>query len=113
MLKSRLSPSHRLLLARAAVLIGIVVLVCVPGLTRMGQKLETASRTPSFAKNIDCPPKKVTIAAAVAVALPVALKAFESVPSTPFPPALDSALLPPRLSSAPVPLRAPPSTLLA
>ena len=56
---------------------------------------------------------EVTVAAAVAVALPVALKVFESVPSTPFPPAPDSALPPPRLSSAPVPLRAPPSTLLA
>ncbi len=113
MLNSRLSPPHRLLLTRAAVLLGIVVLVCVPGLTRMGQKLETASRTPSFAKNIDCPPKKVTVAAAVAVALPVTLKVFESVPSTPFAPAPDSALSPPPLSSSPPPLRAPPSTQLA
>lgn len=106
-------PAPRPLLTRLAVFLGIIVLVCVPGLTRIGQRLGTASHAPSFAKNIDCPPKKVTLTATVAVALPMALKAFEVLPAVPFAPASDQALLPPPLSSAPVPLRAPPTSTLA
>ena len=61
-------------------LLAVLVLVCVPGLTRMSQKLETASHAPSFAKNIDCPPKKVTVTPATAVASPVPLANFDLVP---------------------------------
>jgi hypothetical protein len=99
---------------RAAALLSVLVLVCVPGLTRMGQKLETASHAPSFAKNIDCPPKKITIApATAAVVSPVALTAHELVPATR--PALIHDVTLPRSPqfSAPAPLRAPPSALLS
>ena len=61
------------LFARLCVLVGVLVLICVPGLTRMGQRLETASRAPSFARNIECPPKKVTVAPVATVILPVAV----------------------------------------
>jgi hypothetical protein len=96
------------LLGRIPVLLGVVVLVCVPGLTRMSQRLETASRTPSFAKNIDCPPKKVTIAPS-AVASPVPVFTLEVVR---VPRAVPSrAVLLPRspFLAVPGPLRAPPS----
>jgi hypothetical protein len=109
----RFTPRLRLLLARTAVLFGIMVLVCVPGLTRMGQKLETASHAPSFAKNIDCPPKKVTVTPASAVSPASSLAMFDTLPL--------AALLPPRapllprspLLAIPRPLRAPPSAHLA
>jgi hypothetical protein len=101
------------LLARACVLLGVVVLVCVPGLTRIGQKLETASRAPSFAKNIDCPPRKVTVAPAPAVVSPVALTAFHLVPVASSAPAPDERLLHSLQLFGPRPLRAPPLTLLA
>jgi hypothetical protein len=104
--------SYGHLLARAYVLLAVLVLVCVPGLTRMSQRLETASHAPSFAKNIDCPPKKVTVAPTTAVATPVALT-FDLVfvvrpafsPDTTLPRSPD--LFVPR------PLRAPPVTLPA
>ncbi len=105
----RPTPRLRLLLARAAVLFGIMVLVCVPGLTRMGQKLETASHAPSFAKNIDCPPKKITIApvqSAGSAALP---RTFDLVAIAQAVPPPDAALPPPPPSRALQPLRAPPS----
>lgn len=98
-------------LARAAVLLGIVVLVCVPGLTRIGQKLETASHAPSFAKNVDCPPKKVTVvpAAVVSPATVATLAAPPlAVPAPPYDPQLPRS---PFLAIRP-PLRAPPSALL-
>ena len=102
-----------LLLARAAVLLGVAVLVCVPALTRVGQKLETASHAPSFSRNIDCPPKKVIVAPACAVMSPIRLKAFETVPVAPFAPPPDATLRRSPHLSAPPPLRAPPSALLA
>jgi hypothetical protein len=100
------------LLARAYVLLAVLVLVCVPGLTRMSQRLETASHAPSFAKNIDCPPKKVTVVPTTGVATPVALTfdlvsvvrpAFAPDTTVPVPPDL----------FGPRPLRAPPLALLA
>ena len=99
--------------ARASVLLGVLVLICVPGLTRISQKLETRSHTPSFAKNIDCPPKKVTVAGVIAVASPIQIKTFDlvlvarpvSVPDATPP-------RPPQLFG-PRPLRAPPVALLA
>ena len=90
----------------------VLVLVCVPGFTRMGQRLETASRAPSIAKNIDCPPKKVTVTpAAVATPLPVAV--FDHAPVA-RPSAVADAMVPRgRRFFGPRPLRAPPLALLA
>ena len=93
-------------------MLAVLVLVCVPGLTRMSQKLETASHAPSFAKNIDCPPKKVTVAPMTTVATPIALT-FDLV--SPVRPAnAPDAELPrsPDLFS-PRPLRAPPLALFS
>ena len=100
-------------LARAAAVVAVVVLVCVPALTRVGQRLETASHAPSFAKNIDCPPKKVTVAPAVAPVSPVALDTIERAPAAGL--ALPPTEALPRTPQfdLPVPLRAPPSVLLA
>jgi hypothetical protein len=86
----------------------VLVLICVPGLTRMGQKLETASRAPSFAKNIDCPPKKVTVAAATAVASPVSLATLDLVPPVRFASVPDTTLPHSPHLFGPRPLRAPP-----
>jgi len=101
------------LLARIAVLCGVLVLVCVPGLTRIGQKLETASHAPSFAKNIDCPPKKVTVTPATAVASPVSLATLDPVPLVRFAVAPDAALPQPPYLFGPRPLRAPPAAFLS
>jgi hypothetical protein len=101
------------LLARASVLLAVLVLVCVPGLTRMGQKLETASRAPSIAKNVDCPPKKVTVSPATAVATPIPVTAFDLVPAARSTVVPDPALPPSPQRFGPRPLRAPPLTLLA
>jgi hypothetical protein len=100
-------------LARASVLLGVLALICVPGLTRIGQRLETTSHAPSFAKNIDCPPKKVTVAGVIAVASPVQIKTFDLVPVA-RPASVPDAALPrsPQLFG-PRPLRAPPRSLLA
>lgn len=100
------------LLGRLSVLFGVVVLVCVPGLTRMGQRLETASRTPSLAKNVDCPPKKVTIAPSP-VASPVPVFTCEVVRIGCV--VLSRTVLLPRspFLAVPRPLRAPPTTALA
>jgi hypothetical protein len=100
------------LLPRAAVLFGIMVLVCVPGLTRMGQRLETASHAPSFAKNIDCPPKKVTLVPA-SLASPAPLTSFETLPVAALLPSRDPLLPRSPFLAVPPPLRAPPSAHLA
>ena len=89
-------------------MLGVLVLICVPGLTRMSQKLETASRAPSFAKNIDCPPKKVTVAPATAVESPVSLATFDLVQPVRFASVPEAALPPPPHLFGPRPLRAPP-----
>jgi hypothetical protein len=99
------------LFARAAVLLGIVVLICVPAVTRAGQRLETASHTPSFAKNVDCPPKKVI--APLPVASPAPLLTCVAVPVVALVPSRDARLPRSPFLTAPRPLRAPPSTLLA
>jgi hypothetical protein len=103
----------RLLCLPAAVVVGIVVLVCVPGLTRMGQKLETASHAPSFAKNIDCPPKRVTIVPVVAVASPAQLQSVDIAPVARFAPASDPTLPRSPYLSSPHSLRAPPAVPFA
>jgi hypothetical protein len=112
-LRSRLTPRLSLLRARVAVLLAIVVLVCVPGLTRIGQKLERASLTPSFAKNIDCPPKKITIAPVPSVGSPALPRTFDVVVIARAVPPPDAALPPPPSSRALPPLRAPPSFVRA
>ena len=108
-----LTPRLRLLLARTAVLFGIVVLVCVPGLTRIGQKLETASHAPSFAKNIDCPPKKVTVAPASAESPAPSPATFDTLPLAALLPSRAPLLPRSPLLVSPRPLRAPPSAPLA
>ena len=100
-------------LARIAAVAIVVVLVCVPALTRVGQRLETASHAPSFAKNIDCPPKKVTVSPAVALASPVPLDTIEFVPAVRFAPSVASVLPRTPQFDLPVPLRAPPTVLFA
>ena len=100
-------------LARVAAFAIVVVLVCVPALTRVGQRLETSSHAPSFAKNIDCPPKKVTVAAAATMASPVPIDTIELVPAAPLAPPLTEALPRTPQFDLPVPLRAPPAVLLA
>jgi hypothetical protein len=101
--------------SRAASLAVIVVLVFLPTLTRVRQKLELlspASHGPSLSKNVDCPPKKVTVAPVVALASPV-LHETRVLPAAPpwrdLPVPLP--LAPSR--STPGPLRAPPAALFA
>jgi hypothetical protein len=106
------SPRFTLALARAAVLLSVVVFVCVPTLARMGQRLATSTHAPSF-RSIDSPPKKLTVAPAAAVISPIPLKGMETVRIATFQPPPSA---PPTLSlflSTPTPLRAPPSALLA
>jgi hypothetical protein len=79
----------------------------------MGQKLETASHAPSFAKNIDCPPKKVTVIPAPAVAFPVPLANFDLVPTLRPAAVPDTAVPRSPYVFRPGPLRAPPSAILA
>jgi hypothetical protein len=98
------------------VLLYIVVLLCVPALTRIGQKLQPVtpiSSAPSFAKNIDCPPKKVTVAPLFAFTAAVLLKNAEVVRVARLAPTPDPALPPTPTVFAPCPLRAPPSSILA
>jgi hypothetical protein len=104
---------HALPLARAAVLLGVVVLICVPALTRAGQRFQIASQAPSFAKNIDCPPRKVTVAPAPAVVSPALLGRCEPVRIAGLAPPIAAARPRSPFLSTPSPLRAPPSTLLA
>jgi hypothetical protein len=102
--------------ARLAALTFICVLICVPALTRIGQKLQPISpisQAPSFAKNIDCPPKKVTIAPIVTIASVVLLEKDETVPAVHLAPAPDACVPHPPTTSAPIPLRAPPAILFA
>ena len=106
------SPRFTLALARAAVLLSVVVFVCVPTLARMGQRLATSTHAPSF-RNIDSPPKKLTLAPAAAMTSPIPLEGIETVKIATFRPTPSA---PPTLSpflSTPTPLRAPPSALLA
>jgi len=99
---------------RTAALFAVLVLVCVPGVTRAAQKLETASHAPSFAKNIDCPPKKVTaVAVVIAPASPVACRILGAVCVSRPVIARDDALPRSPHFVPPLPLRAPPSPLLA
>ena len=100
-------------LARAGVLLCVCLLVCVPALTRIGQKLQPVtpiSSAPSFAKNIDCPPRKVTIAPVVAITSVVLHEEDESVPVARLQPSPDATIPHPPTSAAPSPLRAPPVT---
>jgi hypothetical protein len=86
-------------------------LLCVPALTRITQKLEPESHTPSFSKNIDCPPKKVTVAPVVAIASPIPLDGFDTILPVRLALLLDLIPPPSPTGSAPRPLRAPPSAL--
>jgi hypothetical protein len=90
-------------------LLCVCVLLFVPALTRITQKLEPVSHSPSFSKNIDCPPKKVTVAPVFAIASPIPLKGFETVRVARLVPPPPATLPPSPICSAPRPLRAPPS----
>jgi hypothetical protein len=100
------------LLARAAVVIGVLVLICVPALTRAGQKLETSSRAPRF-RNIDCPPKKIAVTVVQAVASTAPSEAVQVQPAASFAPVSNVTPTPPPYLATPGPLRAPPSALLS
>jgi hypothetical protein len=91
----------------------VCCLLCVPALTRITQKLEPESHTPSFSKNIDCPPKKVTVAPVVAIASPIPLNGFETLRPARLVPQPDLIPPPSPTASAPRPLRAPPSPSFA
>jgi hypothetical protein len=106
------SPRFRLALARAAVLLGVVVLACVPTLARMGQRLETSTHAPSF-RNIDSPPKKLTIAPATVLISAIPLEGIETVRVAAFQPPPFAPPSPSPFLSTPTPLRAPPSLLFA
>ena len=99
-----------LFVARAAVLLSVVVFVCVPTLARMGQRLATSTHAPSF-RNIDSPPKKLTIAPEAAVISPIPLEGIEIVRVATFQPRPSAPPSPSPLRSTPPPLRAPPSVL--
>lgn len=106
------SPRFKLALTRAAVLLGVVVFVSVPTLTRVGQRLATSTSAPSF-RNIDCPPKKLTIASAVVAISLHPLKDTQTVRVATFTPAAVALLRRLPLLSTPRPLRAPPSLFFA
>lgn len=106
------SPRFKRALTRAAVLLGIVLLVCVPTLTRVGQRLATSTSAPSF-RNIDCPPKKLTIASATVAISPHPSEDTETVRVATFTPAAVALLPRSPFLSTPRPLRAPPSLLFA
>ena len=103
----------RRLLTRLSAALCVCSLLCVPALTRITQKLEPKSHTPSFSKNIDCPPKKVTVAPAVAIASPIPLNGFETIRPARLALLPDLIRPPSPTASAPRPLRAPPSTSFA
>ena len=60
-------------------MLAVLVLVCVPGLTRMSQKLETASHAELRAGQLSA--QKVTVTSATAMASPVPLANFDLVRS--------------------------------
>ncbi|HEY1911408.1 MAG TPA: hypothetical protein VGG73_10835 [Vicinamibacterales bacterium] len=102
---------NRRLLARLGVLSFVFVLLCVPALTRIGQKLQPVppvSQAPSFAKNIDCPPKKVVVSPTTAVVAVVLVLEGDDAPPPPVVSSLNRPFPETPSLSAPVPLRAPP-----
>jgi hypothetical protein len=101
------------MLLRATALMAVLVLLCVPTLTRVGQRLETSSLAPSFSRNIDCPPRKVTIAPILAIASPILLGTFVTIPVARLAPAPAATLPDSPDLVAPLSLRAPPSAIVA
>jgi hypothetical protein len=100
------------LAARVATLLGVVVLICVPALTRVGQRLDTSSLAPSF-RNVDCPPKKALAAPAQAILSATAVNLFDTPPVTRFVAAAAPAPSRTLFLAVPPPLRAPPSAHLS
>lgn len=113
MLTSRTTRRFGLLFAPIAALLSVVVLICVPALTRVGQKLETASRAPSFSRNIDTPPKRITVPAVQTVVPTTPVTADEVAAPARFALAPDTTLPRAPFLATPRPLRAPPSTILS
>jgi hypothetical protein len=112
----RLSPGpFGRLFVRCGIVLVAGVLLCVPALTRITQRLESTqiSTTLNFGKNIDCPPKKVTIAPVLAITSAVLLEDDETVPVARLAPSPDATLPHPPTTAAPSPLRAPPPALFA
>jgi hypothetical protein len=99
-------------LTRAAVLLGVVTFVCVPTLVRIGQGLAPATHGPSF-RNIEGPPKKLTIAPVAATISAIPLKNTDTVRVTMFSPAPVAQLQQSPFLSTARPLRAPPSLRFA
>lgn len=108
------STTIRRLLARAGTLLFVGVLLCVPGLTRVGQHI-AGSRAPtlSFSKSTECPPRKMAAAPAALgiVAIFVDADVAACVACRRW--AIDAAAPLSPVVFTPHPLRAPPSTLPA
>jgi hypothetical protein len=102
-------------LTRTAALVGVLVfvLLCVPALTRVGQRLETSSLAPSFSRNIDCPPKKVTVVPVQDVVSPILIRTLVAMPVARIAPPPATALPRSPHLATPLPLRAPPSAPFA
>jgi len=78
----------------------------------MGQRLATSTHAPSF-RNIDSPPKKLTLAPAAAVVSAIPLKGIETVRIATVQPLPSAPSTASPFLSTPTPLRAPPSAVLA
>jgi hypothetical protein len=107
------STTIRRLFARATTLLFVGVLLCVPGLTRVGQRIATSQApTLSFSKSTECPPKRID---GVRVAdVRADFFADDAPPCTAaarWTPAVHVPLSP--AVFCPRPLRAPPSTSLS
>ena len=104
----------RRLLARAATLLFVGVLLCVPGLTRAGQHVNTSQGpTLSFAKSTDFPPKKVTIEHVRLIVSWADLTAVSRARVCVFERPVDVSPPPAFTGSSPRPLRAPPAVRLS
>ena len=104
----------RCLFARAGTLFFVGVLLCVPGLTRVGQRVNTSQGpTLSFSKSTDFPPKKITIEHVRLIVSWADLICAETTRVWVFVRPVDATPPPAFTGSAPRPLRAPPSARLS
>jgi hypothetical protein len=104
----------RRLFTRAGTLLFVGVLLCVPGLTRVSQRIGASpAPTLSFSKSTECPPKKTTVAPTVRHV--VVAFVDDVVPASAAWPrwTLDSPAPLSPVVVTPGPLRAPPSSRLA
>ncbi len=104
----------RRLFTRAATILFVGALLCVPGLTRVGQHITTSQApTLSFSKSTDFPPKKIAIEHVRLIVSLTELMCVETAPVRTFARPADATAPPAFTGSTPRPLRAPPSARLA